>query len=864
MPKRKREKKIKIRVKKPYIAYPGSVVQQNYAEDLTHGYLLWNIEDRNAFDVRFCSLPNPKPFVTIPWQGSVETTVEHARAQHAVGGRFRVYSTEALSQKEIIEIQHDLRNKLQAAEVTFKTDHQFNRDLIITGANTVIKEDLRSSDVLVRLLKEYHHAASVDDNVWSQSNDLVKGYLAALGTSEVIRNTSWSLRHLKFDNTFAYGEGNSINFENMGGIVGIFGPNRSGKSSIVGTIMYALFNSTDRGSIKNLHIINARKPYCYTRAVISVDSVDYVIERQTVKNENKHGHIHASTALNVFRVDDGEAVDIAGEQRNDTERVIRRLIGSEDDFLMTSLSAQDEIKLFITHGSVRRRQVLARFLDLDIFDRMYDAAKTDLNVTKALLRALPNRDWMALDVQCYERLEACEEGIEKKDAELQEINARLDSLRRSLAVHHDFTPVTKTQVDSQRARVTVLTDQVNDVQTDVDAQHTAITRLCEKVDKIVALQSEYDYTDIKRRYEAFRTLESTFVTLKHVHEKELTTLKHHERSLKILDDVPCGDKFPTCKFIKDAHAVKGKVDPQRVRSEQALEKLQKAEHALTTLRQENLASKLDKIEQLTTMLTTLNTDVSAKRLVLVKLESSLESLMLNLETARARLDELEVALENEENEEVVALRFEIDALQASIKCIDDEKLAFASERGRVMTIIEKHVNENQQRTEILNKMRAYELITQAFSRRGIPSAIISSQLPAINAEIAKILHGIVDFTIELEADDESDSMEVYINYGDSRRIIDLGSGMEKMIASVAIRVALINVSSLPKTDMFVIDEGFGALDEAGVEACNRLLSSLKRYFKTIIVITHVEGVKDAADLIIEVTKNENDAHVVYL
>jgi exonuclease SbcC len=161
-------------------------------------------------------------------------------------------------------------------------------------------------------------------------------------------------------------------------------------------------------------------------------------------------------------------------------------------------------------------------------------------------------------------------------------------------------------------------------------------------------------------------------------------------------------------------------------------------------------------------------------------------------------------------------------------------------------------------------MRAYELITLAFSRRGIPSIITRSQLPIINAEIAKILHGIVDFTVEMESDDESDSSEVYINYGDSRRIIELGSGMEKMVASVAIRVALINVSSLPKTDMFVIDEGFGALDDAGVEACNRLLMSLKRYFKAVVVITHVEGVKDAADLVIEVTKNEKDARVTYL
>ena len=66
---------------------------------------------------------------------------------------------------------------------------------------------------------------------------------------------------------------------------------------------------------------------------------------------------------------------------------------------------------------------------------------------------------------------------------------------------------------------------------------------------------------------------------------------------------------------------------------------------------------------------------------------------------------------------------------------------------------------------------------------------------SINAEIAKILQNTVGFTVELEADANSNAMDIYINYGDSRRVIECASGMEKMMASLAIRVALINISS---------------------------------------------------------------------
>jgi exonuclease SbcC len=142
--------------------------------------------------------------------------------------------------------------------------------------------------------------------------------------------------------------------------------------------------------------------------------------------------------------------------------------------------------------------------------------------------------------------------------------------------------------------------------------------------------------------------------------------------------------------------------------------------------------------------------------------------------------------------------------------------------------------------------------------------ILATELPKINSEISKILHGVTGFTVILEADPETNDLEVYLDYGDSQRPIELGSGMEKMMASLAIRVALINISSLPKTDILVIDEGFGALDDANVEACNRLLSALKRYFKAILVISHVDGVKEAVDGMIEIGREGKDSHVCYV
>ena len=131
-----------------------------------------------------------------------------------------------------------------------------------------------------------------------------------------------------------------------------------------------------------------------------------------------------------------------------------------------------------------------------------------------------------------------------------------------------------------------------------------------------------------------------------------------------------------------------------------------------------------------------------------------------------------------------------------------------------------------------------------------------------------VLEGSVPFPVgsskahgHFDMDGDNNIEDVYINYGDSRRIIELASGMEKMMASLAIRVALINVSTLSKTTTLMIDEGFGSLDATNLEACNRLLISLKKWFKNIIVISHVDVIKDCVDNTLDITKVGKDSHV---
>lgn len=849
---------------KPWIAYPGTPIQQNYAEQLEHGYLLWDIESSSSWSVVTRKLPNLKPFLTIDWAGSLDKTLEVAR-KAPKGSRFRIRSQIQLTQDDVHNISETLKTTMSATEVTYKSDHQIDKQTVKAGTTTLVKTDLRSPDVMSRLIKDYYKDAALSDSDFDTASELIKTYLSDVTTTEdSAHGAKWSLRHLQWDNLFSYGEGNSIDFDKLNGIVGIFGPNRTGKSSIVGTLMYSLFNTTDRGPMKNINVCNVRKPYCSARVILDHNGTSYVIERQTTKNTNKKGVVSASTSLNLFRMnEDGEMDDLCGEQRNDTEKTLRMLFGTPDDFLITSLSAQGESNQFISQGSTKRRGILTRFLDLDVFDRLHELATKEVTAVKAQMKNFPDRNWEEIKKQNEDLVVHYKANIESLTEKIEESQTALDLLRQELS-KHNASPVTQQDVDAQARRVIDLQTKSDQCLSNIASLEIEVGELQGKLSTVQQIIDDVDVEVLKKKLESQRKLESSIVDLRHMHEKEDAVLSQQKKSLKILDEVPCGDDYPTCKFIKDAHSNKKSLPTQTKKVAAALKVLEEAHAALSQVQDKSLTERISKHDKAVVLVEKIKLEISKKETEIAKLKSSCDACKSSLDEAKKKLILLQEAVNNDENEEVVSIRSKIKDLSDLIRRYDADKLEAASQKGKLLSNMEKLLDEKKKRDELLQKSRIHELVSNAFSKKGIPLLVTKSQLPLINVEVSKILMGIVDFTIELESDEETDSLEIYINYGDSRRIIELCSGMEKTIASLALRVAMINVSSLPKPDFFIIDEGFGTLDNSGVESCSRLLTSLKRHFKTVVVITHVDGIKDSADHILEITKNEKDSKMEYV
>ena len=849
------------------IAYCGSTIQQNYGEDPGKGFLLWDIKSKNDFTSEFHEVYHDKPFVTIDWKGDVENTLKEAH-DYPQGARFRIKADCLLQQADMKLLGARLKAQKNASEIVYKVDKKVETGLIEANKSLIEKKSLRDSGLQKELMRTYHQNAGLTKAEWSKFDDLVTRFTNdACRQDSSVRNSRWLIKRVEFDNTFGYGKGNVIDFEKLNGITGIFGKNRSGKSSIIGTLMYVFFNTTDRGAIKNEHIINSRKGHCRVNAWFSVDSINYRVERFTIKKQNRKGMTSATTGLNLFKTDSegNDIEDLSGEQRRETEKILRALIGGANDFLLTSLAPQGDMNTFIKERATSRKMILSKFLDLDIFDKMYELGKEESTPLKTLAKSAPEIDYDSEIKRIRETLRRRKNKIGNVEEDIRKNRNILQEFKIKLATSSNPDIVSHADLQDQKEVVKDLSALIVENGKNKKSVLAEIDKLKLKIQMTEQVMKRFPIEEINKQIQEFSDIQKNLVDMTHQLEKEKILLKNQESELKKLDLVPCGTSFPTCMFIKDSVSVKQLIPSQQEKIKSIKKVVGTVKRAITRIEKQELQEQKRKHEALDKRLNEVKVEVSNKKIVLYDLSAKLEISEKRLLEEKLKLSKMEVnVVDDSTNDASIKLKNKIRELSEKISTLDSDRLSLAEQIGHNEVHLKNLKEDKQKYNGIKKELKLYDMFLQAVSKKGIPRQIISSQLPLINIEITKILQGITGFTVELEADPDSNSMDIFINYGDSKRIIELASGMEKMMASLAIRVALINISSLPKTDMLIIDEGFGALDETNIEACNTLLDSLKKWFRNIIIISHIDAVKDSVDNVIDISSSENNSLVRYV
>jgi exonuclease SbcC len=574
---------------------------------------------------------------------------------------------------------------------------------------------------------------------------------------------------------------------------------------------------------------------------------------------------HAVTHLNLFRLDqDGNPVeDISGEQRRDSDKALRSLIGTSDDFLLTSFAAQGEMNTFLKERATARKNILSKFLNLQVFDTLNLLARESSSSIKSELRRTPALDIRAAieakeaesvtlhdDIAVIEREKNSIESHVKKLRSILERESpgsshSLDDIRN---YENDLVElsqkIAKNNEELKRARF-----ERDDLKTKIEKTEIILTTV-----DISALRS-----DIERAERISTKINDTQIKL----SLESESLQRLERSVGKLSDVPCGDKFPTCKYIKDSHADRLLIPKHRASLDEINALVYDLKQSFDASDLGEMKARYEKFNSIESKLPAARTSFTAHESRAKSLESLGESFEKESQRVNKLLQEIRAAISVSALEEVKKMQLEVDEQERKSQDLAKRILKDNQRIGAVNSEVSRLKQDVERIEKLQSDWKVFETILAATGKDGIPLQIIASQLPRINSEIAKVLTGVSNFSVDLVANEEDGDLEIFIDYGDSRRPIELSSGMEKMISSLAIRTALIEVSAIPKPDLFIIDEGFGALDDTNLESCARLLTSLKRNFKNILVISHVDSIKDIVDNVIEISHDGIDASVRY-
>lgn len=866
---------------KTWIAYPGSLIQQNFGETENKGFLVWDIRAKDDWDVVFHELENKAPFISVPWNNSTEETVNDIVVERGgnilPNSRFRIISNKPIPEIQERKIITELKQTFKASDVMFKSEYVSRMEDISTNSVTLSKKSLKDDpDSLFALYEEYlkghEDIYKITGSNLELARDYIKSYLTKLNNStpEATHAATWAIRWIEFDNVFCYGEGNRIDLERLDGLVGIFGPNRAGKSTIIGAIIYALFNTSDRGSIKNVDIINKNKKYCSAKIRISVGGTDYVIERKTerVVDKLKGETGKVANTVNLFEIvkqDDGQEKKKVKNSisTTDTDKEIRRLIGTPEDFLLTAFSAQGDLNRFIFEGATNRKKHLGRFLELDILEKLFDYAKEDLALTNKGGEILSEQEWDRKIAFTEKQIQVVESKIEQAIDAKNKYKEKRDIIKLWLSHHEKDASSVGTESISD------LTEQLSNLKLEVVAKEKSVlstertlSNTLASIEKMQKEISSFDQKELEKEQQNLHDLKQKVQVMKYQVEKESTGLVRLEKSVKILETVPCEDKFPSCRFIKDSHLDKLRIEEQREQVTSLISLLEESEKTLSQLTAKKLEQQLAKLVDLDIQISKQKSEVLTYEERILRYRSDLEQIKNKEIAVKSSLKELKKKSQALESDEYIIKRNQLNQHEIQIASIETLQSANYQELGTVKERLSKLTIDKLESKNMFQKIAILTSIHDAFSKRGIPAMVLKTQLPAINQEIAKMLNSVVNFKIELDSDVSSNSMDIYLDDGESRRLIELCSGMEKTMCSLAIRVALISLSSLPKPNFFVLDESFGAVDENNQQNCMDMLGLLNSYFKTILIISHSAPIKEIADRIIEITNNGIESKVV--
>lgn len=938
------------------VAYAGSLIQQSFGEQLmNHGYLRWDLDDELT---QLVHVPNDYGFISMTLKNLEIGPID---LYSAIKNKSDIIPKRIHIKVRLLDAEH---GSLEIAEQFLKhlrlEGYHIEQELIIPftpdnvdGVNGVsgggsgvnggadggseagepdqdipslsnieyqrrlIAEYLGDDHEFVNEIQDIHDQFYRDLDAVNPNRDGEGGSANDSG----LNTYNWDILNMEFHNTFSFKGTNYIDFSNFGGIMGIIGPNFSGKSNILDILLFALFDHASRGERNDM--ITAGQTESYIKLVFQIGSTVFTIHRIGKVTDARDA---TKTKIDVRFFNTQR--DLTGESRIQTNRIIQSYIGTYDDFILTTLKLQQGgLGDLINLTNSARKERLVELMRLNILDEYHAMGNNQFKDNKKAAD-IYKKELDGIPGDLAGKLEAVLDELIKSKSDMNTLKRQLDEgsneLNRLNACVQD--------VDMSLVNMEYI-DEIPEVDIkSIREMDQTLNRLSEKIAQIQGTLKPLAYgMTVQELEENIGLYRETIVE----HEAKIKEQETTERNDRMLLDA-LRENYREYKVqLKDWDQLwKRKIEltswlKQARSGNEKLLRLEYDPDCKFCVNNPFVKEAIQCRDQLTDREKELDAlDIRVNELEGVKsdlteVENEMEKIQANLSKGTAAEMEREIS---NWNDELNGLRQDFKNIRANADLEDEiaefnrEKVRIQDERDSLWEIweqgqlmkkvkVEKAKWEanrqwNDQIREMETKMRdlrgkrdvleaaimkesaksqmwsiqiekqrelelkikrlreenmLLEIYCKCLAKDGIPKFLIEKYMPEFERIVNLIMADLVNFKIKMDIADKK--WNLYVVYGDKQLNIDLCSGYEKFIVGLAIKCALHHMSQISKPRFMIIDEGFGALDTLHMSEIGRMFNYLRSKYRFVLLITHIDVIKDELDSQVEITKQGAYSHI---
>jgi len=689
-----------------------------------------------------------------------------------------------------------------------------------------------------------------------------------------------NIQSITLKNFKSYGpEPQTVDLTNVDA-VGIGGRNGSGKSSLIEALTFVLYGKATVTEIRELGddaLINDRASEAYVSVTFEKDGNLYTVER-TIRRRGA-GKARLKSPILPQPIADMKAVNAKVES----------LLGMDyETFISSTIVRQDEMDRLTAKRPAERKEILANIFGLQAYESMREKAhekaweiKNEIAGLDATKKTLEDKISQEEDLrkklgEHEDKITQLEGKRKESEAKKNEIEGKLDEIREK-----------KTEFDAKDAEKKTLAEQLKkdkqseeNISKQIEEAESAgkelealkplleeRPKLDDELQKFTQQREQLKVTatewqqkaqaleqKIKEETENHQKIKDYAVPecpickrpLDEPHRKQL--LKEYELRISRLQ----GERDQAAKNAQDASdTLNEKVAP-------AIEKTQKALGELKELDRKvgELTTAANRLSQLREEATKIRELITQRKNRISEIEEALQELAPIIQSF-TDLDEERKKLEHE-----------LTSIQGGL----GTETANRDRAKKDLSEIEKAKTKHK---ELVNQIgdkgrirAAYEFLEkEVFHKDGIPTALLMEIVPEIEQEASKMLrdlsNGRMDISFKFGRKTKTGKMteELIVEAADQGRShpVSRYSGGERMRINLALRLGVSEVITKRsgykgRIETLVIDEGFGPLDEEGRRATVEILQALRQRFKKILVISHIDDVKEAFETRLTVNK----------